>query len=376
VSNPTEHSLRLHFPTALGLTALALGLALPVLLGAQPAAPSLPKTPPRIPLRADLRFTIRPTLLGLVPPDDPLGFGELLVRIVNAGTAALAVRYEVKEEIAVPPDVEREADKLPESVAAKHRTLAAQLALPDGQITRVRRGAISVSGMQGARRFENPLFWGDGDWQTDSSLLWLSAQAFAELKSTTSAQFAMAAPAPAAGQPDALAQYTSQLLAAMGAAPDAGPQLWLTSFGASYPCYVNGERSALPALLAMDSLGLAEYWVLDDPDNPLILKVSFNAPKNLLDAVSPADAAPSATKSKPADDNGGDQPVQSDLLERQQQHREQRQPGDDAVGGADTAATGNEQDRSALAAQPAVTPAELTQIIQAGGGYAITAIDF
>jgi hypothetical protein len=369
--------LRLHLIIASALGALLL--AAPFVLGAQatppsppanpPAKPSQPKAPPRIPLRADLRFTIRPTLLGLVPPDDPLGFGELLVRIVSAGSDALAVRYELKEQIAATPEIEHEADKLPESVAAKHRTLAAQLALPDGQITRVRRGAIEISGMHSARRFENPLFWGDGDWQTDSSLLWLSAQAYQELKSSTSAQFSMAAPLAAAGQPDALAQYTAQLVAALGAAPDSAPQLWLTSYAVSYPCYVNGERSALPALLAIDNLGLAEYWVLDDPDNPLILKVSFIAPKNTLAAAIAPDTL-SAAPTKPSADAERDRAGTSDLLKRQQQRHEQ-----EASGEVDSAAAAEPQGIAGLDA-PAITADGLQQLIQSGGGYAITAIDF
>ena len=40
---------------------------------------------------------------------------------------------------------------------------------------------------------------------------------------------------------------------------------------------VNGAMSQLAAVHARDSWGVAEYWFLDDPDNPLLLKMSFIA---------------------------------------------------------------------------------------------------
>ena len=56
-------------------------------------------TMPTIPLSTKLRFVIRPTLLGLVPPDDPQDFGEVLVRVVSITGDVLGLRYEIKERV-------------------------------------------------------------------------------------------------------------------------------------------------------------------------------------------------------------------------------------------------------------------------------------
>jgi hypothetical protein len=59
---------------------------------------------------------------------------------------------------------------------------------------------------------------------------------------------------------------------------DEGITLERAAGQANYPCWINGVRSELPALTAVDSIGLAEYWILDDPANPLVLKMSFIPP--------------------------------------------------------------------------------------------------
>ena len=56
------------------------------------------------------------------------------------------------------------------------------------------------------------------------------------------------------------------MIAKRGAAGDPSPatpvRLVVSSPEVRYPCIVNGERADLPALLAQDSLGLAQCWIL------------------------------------------------------------------------------------------------------------------
>ena len=56
---------------------------------------------------------------------------------------------------------------------------------------------------------------------------------------------------------------------------------------ALYPCLVNGERTALKVVRAVDSLGLAEYWILKDGANPLVLKMSFIPPEGSITGDEP-----------------------------------------------------------------------------------------
>ena len=64
---------------------------------------------------------------------------------------------------------------------------------------------------------------------------------------------------------------------AQGLDDGAVPSLELLEAEGRYIVPVNGEMSQLAAVHARDSFGVAEYWFLDDPDNPLLLKMSFIA---------------------------------------------------------------------------------------------------
>lgn len=358
---------------------------------------------PAIPLAAGLRICIRPTLLGLVPPRDPHGYGELLVRVAQNLPDALRLRYEVKEWVEVPADLEQQAERWP--LAADGTEVAGlPLSLPerDGHCTRIRRGRIESRGLAAAPSGLNPLLWGDGDFSTDSSLLWLSRAAFSELKDSESTSFAAGWPDGAAGEgAGELRSYMDELRTAAGLAADAAPQLELTAAGVNYPCYVNGVAVSLPALLARDNLNLANYFILDNPDNPLLLKMSYIPPAEAASLPQPAVATaatePEAAAAEPA------RAARSDLLKRQQQWREQRAwDGDDRGSAQDTGEDAqsnqavdenptnqlvNADTEAAEAAQGGVqadgfysaadiSAQDLLQLILCGGGYAVTAIDY
>ena len=232
----------------------ALLLLIPLLLSADAAEEAA--APLQVPLKRHLRVLIRPTLLGLLPPADPQGYGEAFVRVTSVVDGSINLRYEIKEEIG---GAER----------------------PNDRVTRIRRGAIVVSGFRSAQGIHAPLFWGDDDWQTDTALLWVSQAVFAALRDTDSAEWD---PDPTGLRETAQAQAIRERIAELRGQAELGAeepvQLVVTDAEAAYPVKLNGERLQIPAFKAADSLGLAEYWILDDPANPLVLKMGFIPPAN------------------------------------------------------------------------------------------------
>lgn len=216
---------------------------------------------PLIVLERNLRFTLRPTLLGLVPPDDPRGYGEAFYRITSASPERLTLHFEIKELAEASEDggVVYGWWEQPEG--------------DTGPMTRIRRGEVEATGLGSAREMLSPLLWGEGGFTTDSSLLWLSRVCYRELASVVGKTAWEGHCAPEA--PDGLREHwqelVSQRLAVAGV-----EQLELVYQGqAQYPCVVNGARLRLPAIRARDSAGIAEYWIYDDVDNPLVLKLSY-----------------------------------------------------------------------------------------------------
>lgn len=222
---------------------------------AEPPAGQIPIV--EIPMSDTLRFIIQPTILGLVPPRGPAGYGEVFVRILKKDFGSIAVHYEIKEEISQPDDDETES-------------------LPgDENRTRIRRGEITATGIRKSHSILPPLYWGDGDLHTDSSLLWLSKTSYDGLAQQGSCPLDVLDCGPvdsdAAGE---LKSAVAELLKQAGLDDSAAFTLEKED-AALYPCVVNGERVRLKALHARDSLGLAEYWVLDDAKNPLLLKLTY-----------------------------------------------------------------------------------------------------
>lgn len=213
-----------------------------------------------IPLTDKLRFVVRPTIFGLVPPPDPANYGEVFVRVREVGEdGSLALYYEIKEE------VQKKLD--PEKKPPRRK--------PQPQTT-IRRGLITAERKAGHRYILPPLFWQNGDFETPSGLLWLSKHQFSALKLSSQTAWEI-------GASNGMAQWAKEeyeqvLRKLQGTAAQPGDSrtvLQVVETSASYPVVVNGARVRLPAIKAHDSLGLAEYWILDDPDNPLVLKLTY-----------------------------------------------------------------------------------------------------
>jgi len=206
---------------------------------------------PPIPLGRNLRFFVRPTLMGLVPPVDSEGYGEAFIRVLRVDSAGLDVRYEIKERIAQ----DAKADDAP----------------------RIRRGEIHVTGFEDGTGITPPLFWPDGDWTAADGLIWLPRAGYQELIETGSCPWQIDYSAGA--EDEAVAELRRHLNSQSTAEGVTSGEFHLTLESQDhYPCWVNGERTELPAQRAVDSLGLAEYWILANEANPLLLKMSFIPP--------------------------------------------------------------------------------------------------
>jgi hypothetical protein len=239
------------------------------LAGEEPRSqPSAELPVARIPLQRNLRFTIRPTILGLIPPDSAENYGEGLIRVTSATGRQLELHYEIKEEI----EKERGGEQLFELQEAP-------LELRTEFLTRIRRGDIKIASIASGMRIACPLFWGEGDFSvSDYGLLWIPDGLLAELSSSGGCDWDLQCTAntdaTVASQVEALIETHRKL---SGAAADEPARLELIEAEGRYIVPVNGAMSQLRAVHARDSLGMAEYWFLNDPDNPLLLKMSFIA---------------------------------------------------------------------------------------------------
>lgn len=221
-----------------------------------------------IPLQRNLRFTVRPTILGLIPPDSADNYGEGLVRVSAHTGRRVELHYEIKEEI----EKERGGDELFELNEAP-------IEMRTEFLTRIRRGDITVPDMQAGQRIASPLFWGDGDFSAEGyGLLWLSPGTLEELATQGSVPWdPQCAADPQSDMGRELATLIEARRRASGQPGEEQPRLELVQADGRYIVPVNGEMSQLEAVQARDSFGLAEYWFLNDPGNPLLLKMSFIA---------------------------------------------------------------------------------------------------
>lgn len=242
-----------------GLALLAM-----LLLAMLPTAKAATDEPAlRIPLQRNLRFVVRPTLLGLLPPPDSQNFGEAFIRVSAVSPEHVWLRYDLKEQLQRDPGSGELY--LLESAPPERRV---------ERVTRIRRGLISTT-RQALPGLQPPMLWPDGSWPSSSPLLWLDSAGFAMLRSGQDAPLTLTLPQYGLPQLDELSGLAELRRQAAGLAPDEPLSLQLLQAGASYRCLVNGRAVDLPALRAVDSMLLAEYWFLDDADNPLLLKLSY-----------------------------------------------------------------------------------------------------
>jgi hypothetical protein len=228
-----------------------------------PAAPAPRPGPPTIPLQRNLRFVIRPTLLGLLPPPDPLNFGEAFVRVLDAAPAHLTLRYEIKEQL----EQDKATNQLYLLGSAPQGTKTIQL-------TRIKRGDLGVSLGAAPPQLLPPMFWTDRNWDAPGGLLWLPSGVLEVLKAGQEPEWPVTFPSTGIPMADQIPGIIDLRRRSVGLDPAMPVKLQLLG-PAGYRCRVNGAAVDLPAIRAIDTLLLAEYWFLDDPANPMLLKLSY-----------------------------------------------------------------------------------------------------
>lgn len=131
-------------------------------------------------------------------------------------------------------------------------------------------GVIVSTGLDGAHGVLLPLYWQPDTAQTDTSLIWLSQEAFAELRESRSTRWS----------PDVLTRFSQFSLETIREIEDKVDEeefsLNAEADFVSYEISVNGERVELQAIKAYDDFG-NEYVILADERNPLIVSFTFNA---------------------------------------------------------------------------------------------------
>ncbi len=358
----------------IALAALAV-TALLLLLAADAPAPAAPKpAAPAIPLSTRLRCIIRPTLLGLVPPDDPEDYGEVLVRVVSITGLALGLHYEIKERVdkqvpllplaasaAPEPGPAAKPSLLPPRSRREAAAPVSAVQMKTIDATRIRRGRITAQRLDPVHRIDSPLFWGDGDWETQSGLLWLSPSAYSELKTAGTTAWD---PASVLWEDSAAHSELTRLIAArrsaLGLGANDAVQLQVAA-EVRYPCIVNGERADLPSLLCRDSLGLAQCWILADEANPMLLKLTY-LPQDQAGASQEASAAPGASATEAENDAATPDAAQrrpSLVPDRRRQH-----PADASV------------DHPAPNASSTSEPLPAPGVIGEGSGFAVVELNF
>jgi hypothetical protein len=135
----------------------------------------------------------------------------------------------------------------------------------------IEEGTITASGLDSAHAALLPLYWPLSETNTtETSLMWLSQEAFEELKRTQQTRWSA----------DVLTKFTHLPVWAIEQLSEetAERELYL----AAEPDFVdldmtiNEQQVKFQAIQAFDDFG-NEYIILDDAENPLIVKFRFNA---------------------------------------------------------------------------------------------------
>jgi len=152
---------------------------------------------------------------------------------------------------------------------------------PESQASEADSGKMILANTVGSRRMTLPLFWPGGElFLSNSSAVWLSDQAFAELKKDGKTQYDLGLVdnpllGPAQGLPlleNGLAAY-SQSLAVSADKKNAALQWEVSEKSLDYALKVNGVLTEVGAFEATSPL--ARIKILDNPQNPLVLEVEI-----------------------------------------------------------------------------------------------------
>lgn len=199
-----------------------------------------------------------------VDPDEPGGGRLVTVDAVDPGQqVTLSWRQTVEREI--PPT---------------QTTVGVGESTPTAAIELVEEtGTITATGLQAAHEPFLPMYWRPGERETDSSAMWLSREAFRELKDTRQTAWSRdvltrisrigeeAIERIQSGTADRIRDGVAEVEEVyLNAEPD------LVDFEVA----VNGQSKTVSAIEAYDSFGNG-YRIIDDERNPLVAKFTYDA---------------------------------------------------------------------------------------------------
>lgn len=221
-------------------------------------------SPPNLALSPGMQIGLVTTTLGGLAPrtsvnPNELGGGMLVTvqKIQPGESVTVTWQQAVKHEL---PPVDSEPAV---GVGTPEPTPVTEIVIEEGTIT--------ASGLDSAHAALLPLYWplSEAD-TTETSLMWLSQEAFEELKRSRQTLWSA----------DVLTRFTHLPAWVIEQLNEetADRELYLTAESdlVDFDMTVGEQRVRLQAIRAFDDFG-NEYIILDNAENPLIVKFKFNA---------------------------------------------------------------------------------------------------
>jgi hypothetical protein len=204
----------------------------------------------------------------------------------DPAAAALAVRSAPGTKISLRPtflgvtgtlnDVLGTTEGLRSATVVSYGKDAASLTWTEG----ARNGEVSATKTAEAGAMLLPAFWKDGKTAIEANaVIWMSAKAYAELAENGKTEWRVGLADAELGTAAALLKTFNGLAAklstsATATAPTASPFLLTAGDDVVFPLRVGGKVENVRAIRATS--WLADYLILKNPENPLILKVNVN----------------------------------------------------------------------------------------------------
>lgn len=214
-------------------------------------------------LRAGMEIGVAFTALGgqlgrsKVDPDEPGGGRLVTVEAVEPGEqVTLAWRQTVEREItpSETPDV----------------GVGEETPTPEVEVVE-QTGTITATGLAAAHEAFLPMYWDPGETTTETSAMWLSREAFRELRETRRTAWSR----------DVLTRISwvgeevrERIHDGVGEVEEV--YLEAESDFVEFELAVNGRTTTVRAIRAHDSFG-NEYVILEDEENPLVVEFTYNA---------------------------------------------------------------------------------------------------
>jgi hypothetical protein len=233
-------------------------------LGCAATSQSPESPPPDLSLAPGMQIgLVATTVGGLAPrtsvnPDEPGGGTLVTVQEVQPGESVTIIWQQAIER-EVPPV----GTKPVVGVGTPEPTPMTEIIIEEGTIT--------ASGLDSAHAALLPLYWplSEAD-TTDTSLMWLSQKAFEELERARQTRWSA----------DVLTRFTHLPVWVIEQLDEetSGRELYLRAEPdfVDFDMTINEQRTRFQAIQAFDDFG-NEYIILDNAENPLIVKFKFNA---------------------------------------------------------------------------------------------------